>query len=180
MQRRFLPTLTIGLVAAAGAFGTAAMMSGVTAPTARADDLTDILAGVEADFTSGQTAFADAAADLSSSNAPGALAEFFTGVDEDFVLAPDSLFLGSVQALTGEPVSNAITLSFGAPSDLADALAGAQSSFTVGQTEFTDALTALGSGDYATAVDDNALGSLFAFDIPIQEVLIGAVAQLGL
>ena len=37
----------IGLAAAAGAFGAAAMLSAATAPTARADDFTDILSNVE-------------------------------------------------------------------------------------------------------------------------------------
>src|SRR5271166_3881800 len=47
----------VGLDAAVGAVGAAAMMSAATAPTARADDFTDILNGVEGNFAAGQTAF---------------------------------------------------------------------------------------------------------------------------
>jgi hypothetical protein len=51
----------IGVAAAAGAFGAAALMSAATAPTARADAYSDIVADVEADLTYGQTAFGQAA-----------------------------------------------------------------------------------------------------------------------
>jgi len=105
--------ILIGLAAAASAFGSVVLISTATAPAAHADDLTDILNGVESDFTSGQSAFADAVTDLDSSNAPGALAEFFTGVDDDFVLGPDSFYIGSVQALTGEPIINSISFGLG-------------------------------------------------------------------
>ena len=40
----------VGLAAAAGAFGVAAMMSAATAPTARADEFSDIVNGVEAEL----------------------------------------------------------------------------------------------------------------------------------
>ena len=42
--------ILIGLAAAAGAVGAAAMVSTATAPTARADDFTDIITYVDADF----------------------------------------------------------------------------------------------------------------------------------
>jgi hypothetical protein len=167
----------VGMAMAAGVFGGAAMAS---APTARADDFTDILNGVEADFTDGQLAFAAVATDLSSNNAPGALAEFFTGVDEDSVLASDSLYLGTVQALTGEPISNAISLGIGPVSDLANGLAAAQGDFGEGETLFTAAATALSGGDYSTAALDQALGSLFSFTLPVEDVFMGAAGQFGI
>jgi hypothetical protein len=40
----------IGVAAAAGAFGAAAMMSAATAPTARADDFTDVINAVDGDY----------------------------------------------------------------------------------------------------------------------------------
>lgn len=54
----------VGLDAAVGAVGAAAMMSAATAPTARADDFTDILNGVEGNFAAGQTAFDNASTDF--------------------------------------------------------------------------------------------------------------------
>jgi len=43
--------MLIGLAAAAGAFGVAVMMSAVTAPTARADDFSDVISAVDGDYT---------------------------------------------------------------------------------------------------------------------------------
>jgi hypothetical protein len=40
----------VGVAAAAGAFGVAVMMSAATAPTARADDFTDVISEVDADY----------------------------------------------------------------------------------------------------------------------------------
>jgi hypothetical protein len=38
-------------------------------------------------------------------------------------------------------------------------------------------VTALSGGDYSSAAVDNALGSFYAFDLPIQEVLLGAAVS---
>src|SRR5271168_493275 len=55
----------IGVAAAAGAFGVAAMMSAATAPTARADDLTEIVNAVDGDFANGTADFNTAFGDFS-------------------------------------------------------------------------------------------------------------------
>jgi hypothetical protein len=52
--------MLIGLGAAAGAFGVAAMMSAATAPTARADAYSDIISAVDGDFAAGEAEFASA------------------------------------------------------------------------------------------------------------------------
>ena len=49
--------ILVGLAASAGAFGAAAMMSAAAAPTAHADDITDIISAVEGDYADGQSAF---------------------------------------------------------------------------------------------------------------------------
>src|ERR1700689_2795012 len=58
----------VGLAAAAGAFGVAAMISAATPPTARADDFTDIVNAVEAELAFGQAAFTTASTDFGSSD----------------------------------------------------------------------------------------------------------------
>jgi len=61
-----------GVAAAAGAFGVAAMMSAASAPTARADDFTDVISGIDGDFTAGAGALTNAATDFSGGDfAPG-------------------------------------------------------------------------------------------------------------
>ena len=89
----------IGLVAAGAAFGVAAMMSAATAPTARADDYTDILYAYNEALSFGQTAFTTASADFGSSDFSGGLAAFFNGVDDDFLSAPNVITSGAVEAL---------------------------------------------------------------------------------
>jgi hypothetical protein len=58
--------LIISLGAAAGAFGIATMISTATAPSAHADDYSDIVSAVEADFAAGQADFTTAEADFGS------------------------------------------------------------------------------------------------------------------
>ena len=116
----------IGLGAAAGAFGIAAMMSAATAPTARADDFSDIIAAVEGDFTAGQAAFGDAFTDFGSSDVNDGLAAFFSGLDDDVVGAPDNVFVGTVDALTGAPVIGSFTFDLLPITSLATALTDGQ------------------------------------------------------
>ena len=94
----------VGLAAAAGAFGVAAMMSAATAPTARADDFTDIVNGVEAELAYGQAAFTTAFTDFGSSDVTDGLQALVNGSYDDLVGAPDSLYIGTVEALTNETV----------------------------------------------------------------------------
>src|ERR1700677_2547620 len=69
--------MLIGLGAAAGAFGAAAIMSADTAPTARADDFTDVINAVDAAYSSGQIEFGIADTDFGGSNINDGLAAFF-------------------------------------------------------------------------------------------------------
>jgi hypothetical protein len=58
--------MLVGLGGAAGAVGVAVTMSAVSAPTARADDFTDVIATVETQIADGQVAFSAAASDFGS------------------------------------------------------------------------------------------------------------------
>jgi hypothetical protein len=143
----------IGVTAAAGAFGVAVMMSAATAPTARADDFSDIITAVEGDFTLGQGDFSVAATDFGSGEFDDGVAALLSGVDEDFVGVPDNLFVGSVDLLTNEPVVGITTIGIGPEPDFASGLADAESQFADAGPVFSTAATDLFSGDYAGAAD---------------------------
>jgi len=170
----------VAIAAAAGAFGAAAMMSAATAPTARADDFSDIIANVESEFGIGQTAFTTAAADFGSNEVPAGLQYSFDGVLDDSVGAPDQVFFGTVAALAGDSISNATVFNFGIgpPTDFADAVTSAQSLVISAETEFTDAATFLSGGEYFDAAFAGALASA-DLDIAPEYLFVGAVEALG-
>jgi hypothetical protein len=168
----------IGLAAAAIAFATAAMMA--TSATARADDFTVIIDDIQADLVDGQSAFSTAAAAFSGNDVPGGLAAFLDGVDDDFVAVPYNLDIGTLDALTNQPVVASLPFNgLGAPTDFADAVLDAEQSISSGQSEFSEAATLLSQGDYAGAAELDALGSIFTFDVPADQLLVGAVEALG-
>jgi hypothetical protein len=172
----------IGLAAAAGAFGAAAMMSAATAPTARADDFTDIVGAVQAEFAFGNGAFNTASADFGNSDVIDGLQALVNGSYDDLVGAPDSLYIGTVEALTNETVISAGIFDFNvdpAPTDFSDALSNVQGLLAQGEDYFTDAATVLSSGDYGDAAYADSLGSIFTIDLPAQELLIGGLEALG-
>jgi hypothetical protein len=172
----------VGLAAAAGAFGVAAMMSAATAPTARADDFTDIVNAVEAELAFGQSAFTSASADFGSSDVTDGLQALVNGSYDDLVGAPDSLYIGTVEALTNETVISGGILDFNVdppPADFSDAVSNAQAVFAEGEDYFANAATDLSAGDYGGAAELDAFGSIFTFDLPAQELLVGGVEALG-
>jgi hypothetical protein len=69
MERALRPGVLIGLAATVGTFGVAAMMSAATAPTARADDFSNIINAIDGDFTAGQADFTAAVSDFGSISA---------------------------------------------------------------------------------------------------------------
>jgi hypothetical protein len=105
--------MLIGLAAAVGAFGFAATMSAATAPTARADDFTDVINNADANLAAGQADFRVAATDFSSSDVSGGLAALIDGLDDDFVSPPEQLYIGTVEVLTNAPVYNEVNSSWG-------------------------------------------------------------------
>lgn len=167
----------VGLGAAASAFGAAAMMSAAAAPAARADAFTDIINAVDVDLAAGQTAFTTAFTDFGSNLVPNGLAEFFSGVNDDLIAAPDSVFIGGVEALTGEPVVGAGPLPVTLPANFATAVTDDQTLLLVAQGLFADAATAFSSGEFGTAATDSAGGSALSFDIPVELLILGAVNQ---
>jgi hypothetical protein len=167
----------VGLAAAAGAFGAAAMISAATAPTARADDYTDIINAVDGDYATGQADFTTALSDFSSSSFVPGLAELFYGVDDDVLGAPDNLLLGTVEALAGDPIDGSLTYDFGFPANFADGLADVEQFFNSGVNALGDAATYLSGGDYVDATYADIIGGEY-FTVGLQELLLGAAASL--
>jgi hypothetical protein len=166
----------IGLAATVGAFGAAAMMSTTTAPTARADAYSDIIASIDGDYALGQADFTTAATYFGS-NLPVAVALLLDGVNEDSVAAPDNLLVGTVEALTNEPIATDISVSLAVPTDFADGVTDAQTIISQGESLLSDVAPLLSSGQDGGAVYYDLLGSESLSVFPLEELLLGAVAQ---
>jgi hypothetical protein len=166
----------IGVAAAAGAFGVAAMMSAATAPTARADDFTDVINVVDGDFTAGQADFSSAFTDFGSSDVNDGLAALFSGVDADFVIAPDNLYIGTLDLVANQSVTGVSTEFVPPESSFASGLGEAEFIFSDGESFFTQGATALSSGDYAGAAFADGFGSFYDA-VALQVLLEGVVAS---
>lgn len=169
--------ILVGLAAAAGAFGTAAMMSAATAPTARADDFTDIISAVEGDFAAGQGQLTSAFADFGSNNVSGGLTELFSAVDNDFLSAPNNLLVGSVEALTNESITGSQALGLFDPGSFSQGLTLAESFVSTGEGYFTTAATDFAAGEYGEAALLDLFGSDYVSIVPLEELIIGAAAS---
>jgi hypothetical protein len=169
----------IGLVAAGAAFGLAALMSGATAPTARADDYTDLIHLVDENLASGQAAFTIASTDFGSGDSSDGLAAFFSGVDDDFLSTSNNALAITVEALTGESLNygdgefNVLT-----EPDFATALGDAQYFFGQGESFFSTAASLLSSGDYGGAAFYDGLGLDYTAVIPLEALILGGAASL--
>jgi hypothetical protein len=167
----------IGVAAAAGAFGVAAMISTATAPTARADDFTDVITAVDADYTTGAAALTTAGTDFSGGDFADGLAALFDGADDDSVVAPENFLIGTGDLLTNEAVDVTNTYDWVLPTDFSNAVSIAESFVDDSATYFSTATTDLTGGDYLDAFMDYAYAlNAFAVD-PLQELLLGAAVS---
>jgi hypothetical protein len=172
--------MLIGLAAAAGAFGAAAMMSAATAPTARADDYTEILNDIEGMVAAGQADFGQAATDFGSNDVTAGLTLLLDGTDNYLVGVPDDLLVGTVDVLTNDPVQLPVdAFNITPPTDFADALSDAQAAFTAGEADLGTGASDILSGDYGYGAYVETFGSIVAFVLPADELLIGGVEALG-
>jgi hypothetical protein len=167
----------VGIAAAAAAFGTAAMMSAATAPTARADDFTDIVTYVDSDLGVGQADITTAFSDFGSGDFATGLASLFQGVDDDFLAAPDNLLIGTVEALAGDPIGGPLLFDLG-ELNFAGGLADAQDQFSYAVANLEAAPAELAAGDYGAATYDVVIGADYASVIPLEDIILGAAASL--
>jgi hypothetical protein len=104
----------------------------------------------------GRAAFGQAATDFGSSDVTDGLQALLNGTNDYLVSVPDDLYIGTVDALTNEPVTPAIDFLDSAPANFADAVTDAQGNFDSGEGFFTMAATAFSAADYADAAYDSA------------------------
>ena len=107
------------------------------------------------------------------------LQALLNGTNDCLVSVPDDLYIGTVDALTNEPVTPAIEFIDNAPANFADAVSDAQGNFASGEGFFNMAAMAFSAADYADAAYDSAYGSILAFDLGPQDLLIGGLEALG-
>jgi hypothetical protein len=170
--------VVVGLAAAAGAFGVAAMMSAATAPIARADDFTGVISAVEADYADGQAALTAASADFSSAEFAPGLASLWDGLDDDSLLAPQNFLLGTLEVVTNQPLDLLPgEYTYVVPSDFSDAVSNVETYFTFAASEFSTAATALAGGDYIDALIDDSYALPAILVDPLQELLLGAAVS---
>jgi hypothetical protein len=165
-------------IAAAGAVGLATLASTALAPTARADDFSDIVASIQGDFTAGDAEFASAFSDFSGGNAGLGLTELFEAVGDYTQAAPDNLLIGSLDALTGVPISGPNPEYLVDVSSLPAAITIAENLYSEIPSLFSEYSSYLADGNYAEVgyltVD---IPQALTFT-PLEEILIGAVNSL--
>jgi hypothetical protein len=169
--------ILVGFAAAVGAFGAAAMMSGAGAPTARADDFTDVINSIDGDYADGQAELTAADSDFSGNDLVGGLASLFSGLNDDSLSAPDNLLAGTVELLTNESVTGPISWGFSDPTSFSNALTFLGDDITAGETYFTDAATALSGGEYGPALFDDLVGADLFTVAPLEELILGAAVS---
>ena len=151
-------------------------MSAATAPTARADDFSQIVADVTALQADAQTDFSQAATDFASSTAgeTTGLTALFEGMDDYFVGIPDVLQVGTTDALTGVPVigPSVFDITFATPANFTAAVTEAQGFYTEGNNLATT-IAGLPANDFADTALDNALSILYQWVLPDQILTIG-------
>jgi hypothetical protein len=167
----------VGLAAAAGAFGVAATMSAATAPTARADDFTDIISALDADYAAGQTAFTSALTDFNSSEFAAGLAALFDGVDDGGLAAPNDFLVGTVNALTNESDGHSAPYDFALPTDFSDAVTQAQTFLTDGLNYLYYDPDFASVSDYGTSLYYDLIGVDYSIVLPLEELLLGAAVS---
>jgi hypothetical protein len=167
--------ILIALAAAAAAFGAAA-----APPSARADDSTLIIDAINGDYAAGQADYTSALADLGHGAFVAGLAESFDGANEYSLAAPDNLLLGSVEALTGDPITSTLYLNdLSAPGSFADAVEEAQILYNDGAGLLANAADALSAGDFGAGTYDELIGSAYAYVLPVEELILGAASAFS-
>jgi hypothetical protein len=153
------------------------MLASTTPPTARADDTSLIISAIEGDYLAGQADYTAALTDFGDGGFLSGMAESLDGANEYVLAAPDNLVLGTVQALTGDPITSSLYLDdLSAPDSFTDATAEAQILFNDGEGLLSNAAIALSAGDYGAGTYEELVGSAYSSVLPVEELLLGALA----
>ena len=181
-QRRRAGT-TLVLAAAAGGLLAAAMAH---APTARADDLTDISNDVHASITAGEADYSAAGTDFSTggTTADGeGLINLFAGFDNTFVSPADYVLVGLTGEATGTDISSIAGVFLApdtGPLTAAGETALAATQVTDGDANLAEAATLFSDGEYTSAALYAAYGAYQAFIDAPEADLLAALFTAGL
>jgi hypothetical protein len=172
----------VGLGAAAGAFAAAGMISAAVAPTARADDATEIAANVAAIEAAAQEDYSAATADFAlgtqAGDAAGLTAEF-EGMDDDLFGVPAMYQVGDLDSHYNVPVVPATDFEYSwTDPTIAGYVAEAQSWYNTGNNLMTDAANFFATGDYTDAALDHAQSLVDYSWIPGEIEVVGTVEQM--
>ena len=136
------------LVIGVGAAASMALSQFAAAPTARADDFTEVFDNVQTALSQGQNQLATAAADFANSDPAHGLSMAIAGIDNIDITTQEDAFVGTLDALMGQtPFANLFAL-FPSGIDPATAMADAQGMISDGQSFFAQALTDFGNADF--------------------------------
>jgi hypothetical protein len=160
------------------ALGVAAIISAVATPTARADDFSDIVSAVEGDLTSGQDAFTLAGTEFAGNQLTAGLTSLFDGIDDDGLSAPYNGVVGTLEALTDQPIQGSSSWALTTPADFADAWSVAQADVSGGESYLSQVAMLIADGNYGGALQLDLIGSDFVSVIPLEELLLGAAASV--
>jgi hypothetical protein len=140
------------------------MISAAVAPTARADDFSDILANIEAEQAAAQADFSAASAEFATGTAgvPAGLTDSFEGLDDDTFSVGDDLntgLLDSVYNVPGVP-ADTFEFTFATPANDTAAVTEAQAIYTIGNNDMTTEATDFAAGDYTNGTVYQDLGAI--------------------
>jgi hypothetical protein len=171
--------MLLGALAAAGVFGGTALLTTITAPSAYADDYSDIVKDLNFDYSYAQTAYTAALSDFSSGQWVPGLEQLLSGVDDDTVAVPNTLAVDAADILQGFPVGVGFTEEFGflIPSSYADAVDIVQNFATGDATDFSLAADEFSTGEFALGVSTELTAIDYSTIVPLDELLLGAAVS---
>jgi hypothetical protein len=171
-------------VSAAVSIGLGALAAALTpvaiAPPAHADDFTDVINAVDADFAAGQAEFALANGDFGSSDFPDGLANFLSGADDYLVGGPDNFLAGTAELISGQPVESSFVFGLDVPPDLATVYGTLTDYMSLVQADLGYAAMDFTTGNFADGVSNSLAALDYFFVLPPEELLLGAVAGFGI
>jgi hypothetical protein len=175
--------IVVGLGAAAGGLLFAALGQLAGAPSARADNITDVIDSIQATDAVGQDLLSDAATVFSGGDVPDGLAAEFTGLDDILFNAQGDLYVNGYAALQGidGPYSYQTFGDLPVPTDLTATSADVTQFFDYAQSSLTAAATDFGTGDLGNglaqltdATEDWVAASQIEF-IGLTDTLLGSL-----
>jgi hypothetical protein len=168
--------LVLGTTAAA--FGVAALVSTAAAPTARADDFSNVINVVQADLSIATADFNSALSNIEADQPGPGFASLLDGVNTDLLSAPQNLVAGTAELLDNESISPPLAWNLVPEGNFAGGLAQAEIDFNEGETMLSQVVTDLSGGDYGTALYTEFSGLDLVAVAPLDDVLLGSLASL--